>query len=193
MRLKLYTSTQRSELQSGWVGLFFRAKKTTPRKHYRMACTMLELHNEQQCTVVSRGMVIPHSLTARIRFVGERRVHDVRGACMQSARGYVECWSPLFTKATKASPQVQPPAERTVTVMKADSTAHFYPSTACVTDGNGCFDHPIRASIDVRWRRTAPELCVIRRSIQTLRASCRLVPHNSVIADALTPRATETA
>ena len=49
------------------------------------------------------------------------------------------------------------PVELTVTVMKADSR------TVCVVDGGHC-------------RQTAQELCVIKRSMQTLRDRCRWVP-----------------
>ena len=37
-------------------------------------------------------------------------------------------------------------------------------------------------------RRTAQELCLIRRSMQTLRSRCRWVPHERLVANALTKR-----
>ena len=65
------------------------------------------------------------------------------------------------------------PVEPTVTVMKADSHLQIDPSTVCVIDANSAFDHLVRESTGGHCRRTAQELCVIRRSMQTLRARCR--------------------
>ena len=80
------------------------------------------------------------------------------------------------------------PVEPTVTVMKADSHLQIDPSTVCVVDTNSAFDHLVRESTGGHCRRTAQELCVIRRSMQTLRARCRWVPHEWMVVDALTKR-----
>ena len=74
------------------------------------------------------------------------------------------------------------PAEPTVTHLQVD------PSTVCVIDAKSTFDHHVRESTGGYCRRTAPELCVIRRSTQTLRARCRWVPHERMVVDALTKR-----
>ena len=79
------------------------------------------------------------------------------------------------------------PVEPTVTVMKADSHLQIDPSTVCVMEAK---------VLSIIWfentgghrRRTAQELCVIRRSMQTLRARCRWVPHEQMVVDALTKR-----
>ena len=60
--------------------------------------------------------------------------------------------------------------ELTLTVMKADSHLQIDPSTVCVIDARSAFDHLVRESTGGQCRRTAQELCVIRRSMQTLRA-----------------------
>ena len=73
------------------------------------------------------------------------------------------------------------PIEPTVTVMKVDSHLQIDPSTVCVI-------HLVRESTGGHCRRTAQELCVIRRSMQTLRARCRWVPHERMVVDALTKR-----
>ena len=78
------------------------------------------------------------------------------------------------------------PVEPTVTVMKADSHLEIDPSTACVIDAKSAFDHLVRESTGGHCRRTAQQLCVIRRSMQTLRARCRWVPHERMVVDALT-------
>ena len=80
------------------------------------------------------------------------------------------------------------PAEPTVTVMKADSRLQIDPSTVCVIDAKSVFDHLVRDSTGGHCRRTAQELCVIRRSMQALRARCRWVPHERMVVDALTKR-----
>ena len=80
------------------------------------------------------------------------------------------------------------PVEPTVTVMKVDSHLQVDPSTVCVIDAKSAFDHLVRESTGGHCRRTAQELCVIRRSMQTLRARCRLVPHERMVVDALTTR-----
>ena len=80
------------------------------------------------------------------------------------------------------------PVEPTVTVMKADSHLQIDPSTVCVIDAKSAFDHLVRESTGGHCRRTAQELCVIRRSMQTLRARCRWVPHERMVVDALTKR-----
>ena len=80
------------------------------------------------------------------------------------------------------------PAEPTVTVMKADSRLQVDPSTVCVIDATSAFDHLVRESTGNHCRRTAQELCVIRRNMQTLRARCRWVPHERMVVDALTKR-----
>ena len=80
------------------------------------------------------------------------------------------------------------PVEPTVTVMKADSHLQIDPSTVCVIDAKSAFDHLIRESTGGHWRRTAQELCVIRRSMQALRARCSWVPHERMVVDALTKR-----
>ena len=80
------------------------------------------------------------------------------------------------------------PVEPTVTVMKADSHLQIDPSTVCVIDAESAFDHLVRESTGGRCRRTAQELCVIRRSMQTLRARCRWVPHERMVVDASTKR-----
>ena len=80
------------------------------------------------------------------------------------------------------------PVEPTVTVMKADSHLQIDPSTVCVIDAKSAFDHLVRESKGGHCRRTAQELCVIRRSVQTLRARCRWVPYERMVVDALTKR-----
>ena len=80
------------------------------------------------------------------------------------------------------------PAESTVTVMKADSHLQIDPSTVCVIDAKSAFHHLVRESTGGHCRRTAQELCVIRRSMQALRARCRCVPHERMVVDALTKR-----
>ena len=80
------------------------------------------------------------------------------------------------------------PVEPTVTVMKADSHLQVDPSTVCVIDAKSAFDHLVRESTGGHCRRTAQELCVIGRSMQTLRARCRGVPHERMVVDALTKR-----
>ena len=72
--------------------------------------------------------------------------------------------------------------------MKADSHLQVDPSTVSVIDAKSAFDHLIRESTSRHCRRTAQELCVIRRSMQTLRARCRWVPHEGMVVDALTKR-----
>ena len=76
------------------------------------------------------------------------------------------------------------PAQPTVTVMKADSHLQIDPSTVCVIDAKCAFRSSVRESTGVHCRRTAQELCVIRRSMQTLRARCRWVPHERMVVDA---------
>ena len=80
------------------------------------------------------------------------------------------------------------PAEPTVSVMQADCHIQGDPSTVCVTDAKSAFDHLVRESTGGLCRRTAQELCVIKRSMQTLRARCRWVPHERMVVDALTKR-----
>ena len=80
------------------------------------------------------------------------------------------------------------PVEPTVTVMKADSHLQVDPSTVCVIDAKSAFDHLVRESTGGHGRRTPQQLCVIRRSMQTLRARCRWVPHERMVADALANR-----
>ena len=80
------------------------------------------------------------------------------------------------------------PVEPTVTVMKADSRLQVDPSTVWVIDAKCAFDHLARESTGGHCRRTAQELCVIRRSMQTLRARCRWVPHEQMVVDTLTKR-----
>ena len=65
------------------------------------------------------------------------------------------------------------PVEPTVTVMKADSRLKVDPSTVCVINAKSAFEHLVRESTGGHCRRTAQELCVKRRSMQTLRARCR--------------------
>ena len=78
------------------------------------------------------------------------------------------------------------PVEPTVTVMEADSHLQVAPSTLCVIVAKSAFDHLVREPTGGHCRRTAQELCVIRRSMQTLRARCRWVPHERMVVDALT-------
>ena len=80
------------------------------------------------------------------------------------------------------------PVGPTVTAMKADSHLQIDPSTACVIDAKSAFDHLVREPTGGHCRPTAQELCVIRRSMQTLRARCRWVPHERMVVDALTKR-----
>ena len=80
------------------------------------------------------------------------------------------------------------PVEPTVTIMKADSHLQVDPSTVCVIDAKSALDRLVRESTGGHCRRTAQELCVIRRSMQTLRARCRWVPHERMVVDALTER-----
>ena len=55
------------------------------------------------------------------------------------------------------------PVEPTVTVMTADSHLQIDPSTVCVIVAKSAFDHLVRESTGGHCRRTAQELCVIRR------------------------------
>ena len=80
------------------------------------------------------------------------------------------------------------PVEPTATVMKADSHLQIDPYSVCVIDAKSAFDHLVRESTGGHCRRTLQESCVIRRSIQTLRARCRWVPHERMVVDALTKR-----
>ena len=80
------------------------------------------------------------------------------------------------------------PVEPTVTVMKADSHLQIDPSTVCVIEAKSAFDHLVREPTGGHCRRTAQESCVIRTSMQTLRARCRWVPHERMVVDALTKR-----
>ena len=59
------------------------------------------------------------------------------------------------------------PVEPTVTVMTVDSHLQIDPSTVCVIDAKSAFDHLVRESTGGHCRRTAQELCVVRRSMQT--------------------------
>ena len=72
--------------------------------------------------------------------------------------------------------------------MKEKRQLQIDPSTVCVIDAKSAFDHLVRESTGGHCRRTAQELCVIRRSMQTLRARCRWVPHERMVVDALTKR-----
>ena len=72
--------------------------------------------------------------------------------------------------------------------MKAISSIHLDPSPVRIVDVKNAFDDLIRESTCGHCRRTAQELCVIRRSMRSLRANCRWAPHDSMIADALTKR-----
>ena len=71
------------------------------------------------------------------------------------------------------------PAEPTVTVMKADSHLQVDPSTVWVIDAKTAFDHLVRDSTGGHCRRTAQELCVIRRNMRTLRERYRWGYHTS--------------
>ena len=75
-----------------------------------------------------------------------------------------------------------------MTVMKADSHMKIDPSIVCIIDAISAFDHLVRESTGGHCRRTAQELCVIRRNMQTLRARCRWVPHERMVVNALTKR-----
>ena len=57
---------------------------------------------------------------------------------------------------------------KVVTVVKADSHLQIDPSTVCVIDAKSTFGHLVRESTGGHCRRTAQELCVIRRSMETL-------------------------
>ena len=72
--------------------------------------------------------------------------------------------------------------------MKADSRLQVDTSTVCVIDAKSAFDHLVRESTGGHCRRTAQELCVIKRSMQTLRERCRWVSHERMVVDALTKR-----
>ena len=76
--------------------------------------------------------------------------------------------------------------------MKADNAIHLDPATVCIVDAKSAFDPSVPSSTAPQCRRAAQELCVIRRSMQALCAECRLLPHDSMIADAHTQN-TETA
>ena len=65
---------------------------------------------------------------------------------------------------------------------KADSHLQVDPSV-CVIDAKSAFDHLVRESTGGHCRRTAHELCVIKRNMQTLRASCSWVPHERMVVD----------
>ena len=73
-----------------------------------------------------------------------------------------------------------------MTVVVADSHLQVDPSTVCVIDAESAFDHLLRESTGGHCRRTAQELCVIRRSMQTLGSKYRWVPHERMVVDALT-------
>ena len=93
-------------------------------------------------------------------------------------------YEPSLHRRKSISSAVEP----TVTVMKADSHLQIDPSTVCVIDAKSAFDHLVRESTGGHCRRTAQELCVIRRSMLTLRARCRWVPHERMVVDALMKR-----
>ena len=87
------------------------------------------------------------------------------------------------------------PTEIDITAYRSHSDRHknrqpkqVDPSTVCVTDANSAFDHLVRESTGGHCRRTAQDLCVIRRNMQTLRVRCRWVPHERMVVDALTKR-----
>ena len=62
----------------------------------------------------------------------------------------------------------------TVTVMKADSAIHLDASIVCTVNATSACDHLIRESTSGHCRRTAEELCVLRRKhMQAFRAKCR--------------------
>ena len=83
---------------------------------------------------------------------------------------------------------ISSPVDPTVTVMKADSHLQVDPSTVCVIDAESAFGHLVRESTGSHCRRTAQELWVIRRNMQTLRARCGWAPHERMVVDALTKR-----
>ena len=78
------------------------------------------------------------------------------------------------------------PAELTLTVVEADSHLQVDPSMVGVIDAKSAFDHLVRESTGGHCRRTAQELCVIRRGMHTLRARWRWVPHKRMVVDDLT-------
>ena len=119
---------------------------------------------------------------------------SLAGEVFMMSEGLAECeWiSGVVYQYYEPSPHrrksVSLPVEPTVTVMKADSHLQIDPSTVCVIDAKSAFGHLVRESTGGHGRRTAQELCVIRRSMQTLRARCRWVPHERMVVDALTKR-----
>ena len=99
------------------------------------------------------------------------------------------CWSRRSIKTTNPRyTDGKLSVEPTVTVMKADTHLQVDPSTVCVIDAKSAFDRLVRDSTGGHCRRTVQELCVIRRSMQTLRARCRWVPHERIVVDVLTKR-----
>ena len=78
--------------------------------------------------------------------------------------------------------------KRSVSASLAGDVFMIDPSTVCVIGAKSAFDNLVRESTGGHSRRTAQESCVIRRSMQTLRARCRWVPHERMVVDALTNR-----
>ena len=65
------------------------------------------------------------------------------------------------------------------------SAIHLDPSTVYIVDAQSALDHLIRESTGGHCRRTAQEL--LCHSLEHA-AKCRSVPHDSMVADALTKR-----
>ena len=99
----------------------------------------------------------------------------------------VDQWRSGVGGISRRRTSVSFPAEPMATVMKADSRLQIDPSTVCVIV-KSAFDHLVRESTGGRCRRTAQELCVMRRSMRTLRARCRWALHERMVVDALTKR-----
>ena len=118
---------------------------------------------------------------------------SLAGEVFMMSEGLAECeWiSGVLESAVYQDYEHSLPRRKSITppaVMKADSHLQIDPSTVCAIDAKSAFDHLVRESSGGHCRRTAQELCVIRRSMQTLRARCRWVPHERMVVDALTKR-----
>ena len=148
-------------------------------------------HHQQGSAVMSPMSWSPHKVKRSVSA-------SLAGEVFMMSEGLAECewtssvlesavyqdYEPSVHRRKPASLPVKP----TVTVMKADSRLQVDPSTVCVIDAKSASDHLVRESTGGHCRRSAQELFVIRRSMQTLRARCRWVPHERMVVDALTKR-----
>ena len=122
------------------------------------------------------------SQTERDSFVEEVFMMSAGSAECDAVREVLE--SPIYrdyNPTLHRRRSINQPDEPIVTVTEADNAIHLDLSTVCVVDAKSAFLHSIRESTD-------GEFCFVRRSMQASRAKCRWVPHDSMIADALTKR-----